>query len=244
MRRLVAAYPRYGSERVHELLVGTGWRVNVKRVRRLWKQEHLQVPRRQRKRRRLPGNSENGCIRHKATHRNHVWNYDFLTDRMEDGRRLKMLVVIDEFTRECLVIEVGRMFTARDVMLTLEYLFAGRGAPEHVRSDDGPEFVAKETQRWLDRACAGTLYIRKASPWENGYVESFNGRLRDELLKRELFLSLAEANYVVDRWRLDCSHHRPHSALDWVTPAAFAAACAAPGSATPHPPQHTQEMAT
>jgi len=187
---------------VHELLVGTGRRVNVKRVHRLWKQEHLQVPRKQRKRRRLPGNSENGCICHKATHRNHVWSYDFLTDRMEDGRRLKMLVVIDEFTRECLAIEVGRMFTARDVMLTLEYLFAVRGAPEHVRSDNGPEFVAKEIRRWLGRACVGTLTIQKASPWENGYVESFNGRLRDELLQRELFLSLAEARYVLDAWRL------------------------------------------
>ena len=137
----------------------------LKRVHRLWKQEHLQVPRRQRKRRRLPGTSENGCIRHRATHRNHVWSYDFLMDRTEDGRQLKVLVVLDEFTRECLASEVGRTFTARDVMLTLEYLFAVRGAPEHVRSDNGPEFVAKEIQRWLARACVGTLYIQKASPW-------------------------------------------------------------------------------
>ena len=126
LRRLVEAYPRYGSERVH----------------RLWKQEHLQVPRKQRKRRRLPGNTENSCIRHRATHRNHVWSYDFLTDRTEDGRQLKVLVVLDEFTRECLAIEVGRRFTAREVRLTLEYLFAVRGAPAHLRSDNGPEFVA------------------------------------------------------------------------------------------------------
>ena len=219
----MAAYPRYGSERVHELLVGTGWRVNFKRVHRLWKQEHLQVPRKQRKRRRLPGNSENSCLRHKARHRNHVWSYDFLADRTEDGRQLKLLVVIDEFTRECLAIEVGRTFTARDVILTLQYLFAVRGAPEHVRSDNGPEFIAKEIRRWLDRACVGTLYIQKASPWENGYVESFNGRLRDELLNGELFLSLAEARYVLDEWRLAYNHRRPHSGISWQTPAAFAA---------------------
>ena len=223
LRRLVESYPRYGSERVHQLLVGTGWRVNFKRVHRLWKVEHLQVPRKQRKRRRLPGNSQNSCVRHKATHRNHVWSYDFLMDRTEDGRQLKLLVVIDEFTRECLAIETGRTFTARDVVLTLQYLFAVRGAPKHVRSDNGPEFIAKEIQRWLDRASVGTLYIQKASPWENGYVESFNGKLRDELLNRELFLSLAEARYVLDEWRLEYNHHRPHSGIGWQTPAAYAA---------------------
>lgn len=223
LRRLVEAYPRYGSERIHQLLVGMKWRVNFKRVHRLWKSEHLQVPQKQRKRRRLPGHSENGCVRHKATHRNEVWSYDFLMDRTEDGRQLKLLVVIDEFTRECLAIEAGRTFTARDVMLTLQYLFAIRGAPEHVRSDNGPEFIARSVQRWLDQASVGTLYIQKASPWENGYVESFNGKLRDELLNRELFLSLAEARYVLDEWRLEYNHRRPHSGIGWQTPAAFAA---------------------
>ena len=201
LRRWVEWYPRFGSERVHRMLLGTGWRVNFKRVHRLWKQEHFQVPGKQRKRRRLPGESANGCVRHKALYRNHVWSYDFLVDRTEDGRQLKLLVVIDEFTRECLAAEVGRTFTARDVMLTLQYLFAVRGAPEHIRSDNGPEFIAKELQRWLDRAAVRTLYIQKASPWENGYVESFNGRLRDELLNRELFLSVPEARYVLDEWR-------------------------------------------
>lgn len=171
MRRLVESFPRYGSERVHQLLVETGWRVNFKRVHRLWKQEHMQVPQKQRKRRRLPGHSANGCVRHKPTHPNHVWSYDFVSDRTEDGRQLKLLVVIDEFTRECLAIEAGRSFTARDVRLTLQYLFAVRGAPEHIRSDNGPEFVAEEIQRWLDQAEVDTLYIQKASPWENGYVE-------------------------------------------------------------------------
>ena len=225
MRRLVESYPRRGSERVYQMLIGTPWQVNFKRVHRLWKQEHLQVPGKQHKRRRLPapGGSENSCVRYKATHRNHVWSYDFLDERTEDGRRLRLLVVIDEFTRECLAIEVARSFAARDVILTLQYLFAVRGAPEHVRSDNGPEFVAKEVQQWLRRAAVRTLYIQKASPWENGYVESFNGKLRDELLDRELFLSMAEARYVVDEWRLDYNHHRPHSGLEWQTPASFAA---------------------
>ena len=223
LRRWCEWYPRFGSERVHQLVLGTGWRVNFKRVHRLWKQEHLQVPVKQRKRRRLPGQSENGCVRHRAAHRNHVWSYDFLVDRTEDGRQLKLLVVIDEFTRECLATEVGRTFTARDVRLTLQYLFAVRGAPEHIRSDNGPEFIAKELQRWLAQASVRTLYIRKASPWENGYVESFNGKLRDELLNRELFLSVPEARYVLDEWRAQYNHRRPHGGLQWQTPAAYAA---------------------
>jgi transposase InsO family protein len=223
LRRWCEWHPRFGSERVHQMLLGTGWRVNFKRVHRLWKQEHFQVPGKQRKRRRLPGHSANGCVRHKALYRNHVWSYDFLVDRTEDGRQLKLLVVIDEFTRECLAAEVGRTFTARDVMLTLQYLFAVRGAPQHVRSDNGPEFIAKELQRWLERAAVNTLYIQKASPWENGYVESFNGKLRDELLNRELFLSVLEARYVLDEWRTEYNHRRPHSGLGWQTPAAYAA---------------------
>ena len=148
MRKIVESFPRYGSERTHQVLTGPdvfgGWRVNIKRVHRIWKEEHMQVPRKQRKRRRLPGMSANGCVRHRSTHRNHVWSYDFLTERTEDGRQLRILVVIDEFTRECLAIEVGRSFTARDVIMTLQYLFAVRGAPEYLRSDNGPEFVAKE----------------------------------------------------------------------------------------------------
>ncbi|MEA3366248.1 MAG: integrase core domain-containing protein [Candidatus Hydrogenedentes bacterium] len=124
---------------------------------------------------------------------------------------------------ECLAIEVGRTFAARDVILTLQYLCAVQGAPGHVRSDNGPEFITKEIRRWLGRSCVGTLYIQKASPWENGDVESFNGRLRDELLNRELFLGLAEARYVLDEWRLEYNHRRPHGGIGWQTPAAFAA---------------------
>ena len=227
MRRVVELHPRYGSERVHGLLTGDGLfggrRVNYKRVHRLWKREHLQVPRKQRKKRRLPGNSANSCVRHRPQHRNHVWSYDFLTDRTEDGRQIRVLAVIDEYTRECLAIEVARSFTARDIILTLQYLFAIRGAPEHLRSDNGPEFVAKEIQQWLAQANVRTLYIQKASPWENGYIESFNSRLRDELLKRELFLSLTEAKVVLDLWRIEYNQERPHGSLAWRTPAAYAA---------------------
>jgi len=223
MRRLARQRPRFGCERIHRQLVACGWRVNEKRVHRLWKQEAMQVPKKQHRRRRLPGSSQNGCVRHRAERINHVWSYDFLVDRTEDGRQLKLLAVIDEYTRECLAIEVARSFTAQDVMSTLRYLFAVRGTPEHLRSDNGPEFVAKSVRRWLQQADVGKLFIAKGSPWENGYVESFNGKLRDELLNRELFLSLDEARWVIDRWRLDYNHHRPHSALEFQTPAAFAA---------------------
>ncbi|MFN7811046.1 MAG: IS3 family transposase, partial [Planctomycetia bacterium] len=256
MRKIVETFPRNGCERTHRVLTGPeafgGWKVNIKRVHRIWKEEHMQVPQKQRKRRRLPGSSANGCVRHRAQYRNHVWSYDFLTERTEDGRQLRILVVIDEFTRECLAIEVARSFTARDVIMTLQYLFAVRGAPEHLRSDNGPEFVAKEIQEWLARACVRTLYIQKASPWENGYVESFNGRLRDELLDRELFLSLPEARVVLDQWRMDYNHRRPHGGLKWMTPAAFVAGLddtasgvvpaasrgVSPVGATPLPPTH------
>ena len=240
MRRLARRRPRFGSPRIYELLVAAGWSVNDKRVHRLWKQEHMQVPRKQHRRRRLPGGSENGCIRHRAERINHVWSYDFVVDRTEDGRQLKCLVVIDEYTRECLAIEVARSFTAHDVVGVLQYLFAVRGRPAHLRSDNGPEFVAQAVRRWLAQADVNTLFIAKGSPWENGYVESFNGKLRDELLNRELFLSLEEARWVIDRWRLDYNHHRPHSALDYQTPAAFAAGYVLPASATPQPPEHSR----
>jgi putative transposase len=176
--------------------------------------------------------------RERAMRRNHVWSYDFVAERTEDGRALRMLVVIDEFTRECLAIEVGRRFTSDDVIGVLQYLFAIRGVPEHIRSDNGPEFVAKDIRRWLVQAGVSTLFIAKSSPWENGYVESFNGKFRDELLNGELFLGLADARWVIDRWRLDYNHRRPHSALGYQTPAAFAANCVLENSATLHPPEH------
>ncbi len=246
MRALARQRPRFGSERIHRLLVARDWQVNLKRVHRLWKRENMQVPRKQHRRRRfLPGGSENSCVRRRAQHKDHVWSYDFVADRLEDGRQIRLLVVIDEFTRECLAIEVARSFTAQDVIGVLQYLFAVRGTPQHIRSDNGPEFVAKTIRRWLARATVKTLFIAKGSPWENGYVESFNGKLRDELLNRELFLSFQEARWVIDRWRLDYNHHRPHSALDYQTPAAYAAGCAASAprlaTATPSPTPPLQQ---
>ena len=186
----------------------------------------VQVPKKQWKRRRLPGHSNHGCIRYRPLHRDHVWSYDFVSDRTEDGRQLKLLVVIDEYTRESLAIEVGRGFRSNQVVDVLRYLFSVRGRPRYIRSDNGPEFVSRVVCRWLDQAEVGTLFIAKGSPWENGYVESFNARLRDELLNRELFLSVTEAQWVIDRWRTDYNHHRPHGSLGYQTPAAFAAGCA------------------
>ena len=224
MRRIARRRPRFGSPRVYRELRRLDWPVNHKRVERLWREEGMQVPGKQYKRRRLSwGGSENSCVRRRAQRPNHVWTYDFLTDRTEDGRQLKLLVVVDEFTRENLAIEVARSLTARQVIDVLQYVFAVRGAPEFIRSDNGPEFVAREVTRWLARANVKTLFIAKGSPWENGYVESFNSRFRDELLDRELFLGLEDARWVIDRWRLDYNHHRVHSALDYQTPAAFAA---------------------
>ena len=241
MRRIVDRDPRFGSPRVYKTLQHRGWQVNHKRVERIWKEESMQVPKKQHRRRRLStGGSENSCVRHQARHKDHVWSYDFVADRIEDGRQIRMLVVIDEFTRECLAIEVARSFTAKQVVGVLRYLFAVRGLPRHIRSDNGPEFVAKKVRDWLDQAEVETLFIAKGSPWENGYVESFNGKLRDELLNRELFLSLAEARWVVDRWRLDYNHRRPHSSLSYQTPVAFAAGCVLPASATPQPPEHSR----
>jgi transposase InsO family protein len=168
-----------------------------------------------------------------------------VTDRTEHGRQLRLLVVIDEHTRECPAIEVGRWFTAQDVLGVLQYLLAVRGTPEHLRNDNlgndnGPEFVSKVICRWLKEADVKTLYIAKGSPWENGYVESFNGTLRDELLNREIFLSFDEACWVIDRWRLNYNHHRIHSSLDYQTPAAYAAGCVLPASAAPQPPEHSR----
>ena len=182
MRALARQRPRFGAQRIVRVLVERHWQVNHKRVHRLWKRENMQVPRKQHRRRRFSGGSENSCVRRRSQHKNHVWSYDFLTDRTEDSRQLRLFVVIDEYTRECLAIEVARSFTAQDVIGVLQYLFAVRGTPQHIRSDNGPEFVAKTVRRWLPRAVGGTLFIAKDSPWENGYVESAGGKLHDELL--------------------------------------------------------------
>lgn len=223
--------PRYGYRRVWALLRREGWSVNKKRIHRLWREEGLKVPAgKQRKRLRLAeGGSENGCTRKRAEHKDHVWSYDFVIDETEDGRRLKMMPVVDEHTRECLTIEVERSISAEDVIGTLARLFGQRGAPAFIRSDNGPEFVACALKRWLAISEVGTLYIEPGSPWENAYAESFIGRFGDELLKREAFAGLVEAKVLVEDYREHHNQRRPHSALGYQTPAEFAASCRSSG---------------
>jgi putative transposase len=217
--------PRYGYRRVWALLRREGWPVNKKRVHRLWRQEGLKVPEKQRKRQRLLlSESENGCTRRRAEHKDNVWSYDFVMDLTEDGRRLKMMPVVDEYTRECLSIDVERSITAEDVVDTLASLFRSRGEPTFIRSDDGPEFIAKAVKRWLDLSGVRTLYIGPGSPWENAYSETFISRFSDEVLKREVFADLLEAKVLVEDYRSYYNHHRPHSALGYQTPAEFVAA--------------------
>lgn len=229
MLRLSLKHPRYGYRRITILLREADWLVNFKRVYRLWCQEGLKIPKRPHKRL-YEGTSANSCDKKRPERYNHVWSYDFLSERLENGRRVRLLVVIDEYTRECLAMDVAKSFRGEDVVELLRYLFAVRGYPAYIRSDNGPEFVSKAVRKWLKKSAVETLYIAPGSPWENGYVESFNSRLRDELLNRELFLSIDELRYVADRWRMDYNHYRPHSSLDYMAPAAFAAICLEQGS--------------
>ncbi len=197
-----------------------GWRVNRKRVQRLWRLESLRVPIKQRKRRRL-GNIDGAVTRRRAEHRLDVWSYDFVMDATEDGRRLKMLPIVDEFSRECLTVEVARHLTATDVIVTLDRLFKEHGAPRYLRSDNGPEFVAHAVKDWLTKSSVATLYIEPGAPWQNAYSESFNSRFRDELLDREVFTTLAEAKVLAEDYRRSYNTERPHSSLEYQTPAAF-----------------------
>jgi putative transposase len=217
--------PRYGYRRVWALLRREGFEVNKKRVHRLWREEGLKVPDKQHKRRRLLGDSENGGTRRRAGHRDQVWSYDFVIDRTEDGRRLKMMPIVDEYSRECLTIEVQRSITAEDVVRTLAALFEWRGEPSFIRSDNGPEFIAKAVKHWLEVSGVKTLYIEPGSPWENAYSETFISRFGDELLKREAFTNLLEAKVLVEEYRNHYNCERPHSALGYRTPAEFGASC-------------------
>ena len=216
---LARQYGRYGYRKIAELLRRqAGWVVNDKRVERIWRREGLKVPSKQPKRRRLWLN-DGSCIRLRAEHPNHVWSYDFVEDRTHEGRKYRMLTVVDEFTRECLRIRIARRLNSVDVIDVLSDLFILRGVPGHIRSDNGPEFVAKAVQAWIAAVGARTAYITPGSPWENGYIESFNARLRDELLNGEIFYSLKEARIVIESWRRHYNAIRPHGSLGYRAPA-------------------------
>lgn len=230
MLQLSRAKPRYGYRRIGWLLRSEGWHVGLSRVFRLWQREGLKVPVKKRKKRRL-GSSVYGCHRRRAEAPNDVWCWDFVFDRTTSGSQLKWLSVVDEYTRECLALKVDRGITSEDVINTLAELFAMRGVPRHIRSDNGPEFIAQTLRRWLKQVGVGTLYIEPGSPWENGYAESFHGRLRDEFLAMEIFEGVRDARALTASWRDEYNTQRPHSSLGYQTPAGFAAACAAFASA-------------
>jgi putative transposase len=214
--------PRYGYRRVWALMGREGWAVNKKRVQRLWRETGLKVPAsRERKRRRL-GTSENGCTRRRAGYIDHVWSYDFAMDTTEDGRRLKIMPIVDEYSRECLALEAQRSITAEDVVEILDRLFTERGQPAYIRSDNGPEFIAEAIKCWLATSGVGTLYIEPGAPWENAYSETFISRLRDELLNREVFANLKEAQVLAGDYREHYNHYRPHGSLGYLTPMEFA----------------------
>jgi putative transposase len=216
---LARQYGRYGYRKIAELLRSwPGWVVNDKRVERIWRQEGLKVPAKQPKRGRL-WLADGSCVRLRPEHRNHVWSYDFVEDRTHDGRKYRTLNVIDEFTHECLAIRVSRRLNSTDVIDVLSDLFILRGVPGHIRSDNGPEFVAKSVRAWITAVGARTAYIAPGSPWENGYIESFNARMRDELLSGEIFYSLKEAQIIIESWRQHYNRVRPHASLGYRAPA-------------------------
>ncbi len=215
---LASRYGRYGYRRITGLLRLLAWRVNHKRVERIWRQEGLKVPRKQPKRGRLWFN-DGSCVRLRPERKDHVWAYDFVADKTHNGKTIRMLTIVDEYTRECLAIRVDRRLNSEDVLEQLAALFVYRGVPAYLRSDNGPEFVAKAVREWLAKVGVQTLFIAPGSPWENGYVESFNGKLRDELLNGEIFYTLKEAQVLIEWWREEYNEIRPHSALGYRPPA-------------------------
>ena len=215
---LAKKYGRYGYRRVWALLRLEGFNINHKRVYRIWREEGLKVPLKQPKRARL-WLSDGSCIRKRPEYRNHVWSYDFVEDQTNDGREIRMLTILDEFTRDCLAIRVGRRLNSKDVVMAISRLFIHKGIPDYIRSDNGAEFTSKFVRNWLSKINVETLYIHPGSLWENGYNESFNGRLRDEFLNREIFYTLKEAQVLIERWRVEYNTVRPHSSLGYKPPA-------------------------
>jgi len=215
---MATQYGRYGYRRITALLKREGWMVNHKKVERILSREGLKVPQKQPKRGR-PWLNDGSCIRLRPEHNDHVWSYDFVMARTSDGRAFRILTVLDEYTRECLALKVDRRIRSQDVIDQLYYLFLFRGLPEHIRSDNGAEFTAKAIRNWLNNVGVKTLFIAPGSPWENGYIESFNGKLRDELLNGEIFTTLTEAKVLIERWRKEYNQVRPHSSLGYRPPA-------------------------
>lgn len=222
-------HPSYGYRRVAVILRRAGWTVNVKRIHRLWRKAGLQVPRRKAIKRRA-GQPCEGLKR--AEYPNQVWTYDFMSACTERGNKVRILNIVDEYTRECLMMLVAPSIAAKKVIQALDWLFLTRGAPAHLRSDNGPEFIAYTIQDWLKQHQCQTIYITPGSPWENPFIESFNGHFRSELLDRVLFVNGHEAKQLIEQWRLEYNHERPHSSLGYLTPAAFAAQV----GAAQHPP--------
>jgi transposase InsO family protein len=216
--QLASQYGRYGYRRITVLLQCAGWNVGRDRVQRIWRREGLRVPEKQKPRGRLWLN-DGSCVRLRPEHENHVWSYDFVSSLTHDGRTLRVLTLIDEFTRQCLALRVARRLNSYDLIETLAEVMLIHGVPEHIRSDNGPEFVAQKLRNWLSAVGAQTLYIEPGSPWENGYCESFNGKFRDECLNGEIFYSLKEAQVVIEQWRVQYNEVRPHSSLGYRPPA-------------------------
>lgn len=223
IRDLADRHKTYGYRRISALLRREGsHKINKKRVHRIWKAEGLQLTRRKPRKRRY---GPKGEVIHKAERCNHVWSCDFLEDRTEKGDKLRILTVMDEFSRECLAILVDRSIPSVQVINLLEWLFLVRGTPEHIRSDNGPELVAQAVQEWLAQRDCQTIYITPGSPWENPYIESFIGKFREECLDRYLFVNVQEAQEIAENWRHEYNHYRPHSSLGYLTPIEFAARC-------------------
>jgi putative transposase len=215
---LASQYGRYGYRRITALLGRTGWSVGKDRVERIWRREGLKVPKKQKPRGRLWLN-DGSCVRLRPEHANHVWSYDFVSAKTHDGRTVRMLNLIDEHTRESLLVRPERRWSSAKVIEALADVMVMKGVPEHIRSDNGPEFVARDLRQWLAATGAKTLYIEPGSPWENGYCESFNSKLRDEFLNGEIFYSLKEVQVLAERWRIHYNTIRPHSSLGYRSPA-------------------------
>jgi putative transposase len=218
---LASEFGRYGYRQITNMLNLEGWNVGPDRVYAIWRREGLKVPQKQPKRSRL-WLADGSCIRQRPEYPNHVWSYDFVSDRTHDGRPFKILNVIDESSKECLISYTARRIRSQDVIFVLADLFLKHGLPVHIRSDNGPEFIAKKLVKWMKDLGIDPLFIQPGSPWENGYCESFNGKMRYELLNGEIFHTLLEAQIIIEKWRIHYNTKRPHSALGGLPPAPLA----------------------